>query len=121
MDNPGYSRTGLFLRPILIPQRIHNVRCPGINGLIQNKQFHKAAQLLQNEGVPFNVAFTFLQNSPETLSELCILIADKHFEDLEEKLADPRASLMILCNPHNPVGKIWSIEELAKIGELINK
>ncbi len=40
------------------------------------------------------------------------------FKDLEAKFADPQTSLMILCNPHNPIGKIWSKEELAKIGEL---
>ncbi|MBQ9084588.1 MAG: pyridoxal phosphate-dependent aminotransferase [Clostridia bacterium] len=43
------------------------------------------------------------------------------FADLEAKLADPQTSLMILCNPHNPVGKIWSGEELAKIGELAHR
>ena len=40
------------------------------------------------------------------------------FEDLENKMKDPQATLMILCNPHNPVGRIWSKEELLKIGEL---
>lgn len=40
------------------------------------------------------------------------------FADLEEKMSDPQTTLMILCNPHNPVGKIWSSEELARIGEL---
>ncbi len=43
------------------------------------------------------------------------------FEDLENKLANPQTSLMILCNPHNPVGKIWSREELARVGELAKK
>ena len=43
------------------------------------------------------------------------------FADLEEKMSDPQASLMILCNPHNPVGKIWSKEELAKVGQLAKK
>ncbi|SCZ80445.1 MalY/PatB family protein [Pseudobutyrivibrio xylanivorans] len=43
------------------------------------------------------------------------------FADLEEKMSDPQASLMILCNPHNPVGKIWSREDLAKVGELAAK
>lgn len=43
------------------------------------------------------------------------------FADLEAKMADPQASLMILCNPHNPVGKIWSKEDLAKVGELAAK
>ncbi len=43
------------------------------------------------------------------------------FEDLEEKLSDPQTTLMILCNPHNPVGRIWTKDELAKIGELCYK
>ncbi|MCD8048609.1 MAG: pyridoxal phosphate-dependent aminotransferase [Clostridia bacterium] len=43
------------------------------------------------------------------------------FEDLEEKLSDPQTSLMILCNPHNPVGRIWSRDELFRIGELCRK
>lgn len=43
------------------------------------------------------------------------------FADLESKLKDPQTSLMILCNPHNPVGKIWSRDELASIGELAAK
>ena len=43
------------------------------------------------------------------------------FEDLEKKMADPQSTLMILCNPHNPVGKIWDKETLAKVGELAKK
>lgn len=43
------------------------------------------------------------------------------FTDLEAKLADPQTSLMILCNPHNPVGRIWTREELARIGALCQK
>lgn len=40
------------------------------------------------------------------------------FEDFEQKLANPQTTLMILCNPHNPVGKIWDKETLARIGHL---
>lgn len=43
------------------------------------------------------------------------------FDDLESKLSDPQTSLMILCNPHNPVGKIWDRETLARVGELCQK
>lgn len=43
------------------------------------------------------------------------------YEDLEAKLADPQTSMLIFCNPHNPVGKIWSAEELRKVGELCRK
>ena len=43
------------------------------------------------------------------------------WELLEKGLANPQTSLMIFCNPHNPVGKIWSLEEMARIGELCKK
>ncbi|MDF7639409.1 PatB family C-S lyase [Lactobacillus sp. ESL0791] len=37
------------------------------------------------------------------------------WHDLEEKLAEPLTTMMILCNPHNPVGKVWTRDELRKI------
>lgn len=43
------------------------------------------------------------------------------FDDLEKKLAGPLTTMLILCNPHNPVGKIWSKAELKKIGALCHK
>ena len=43
------------------------------------------------------------------------------FADLENKLSDPQTTLMILCNPHNPVGKIWDKSTLERIGELAKK
>lgn len=33
------------------------------------------------------------------------------FEDLERKAADPKAKLLLLCNPHNPAGRVWSRED----------
>nr|WP_204955338.1 MalY/PatB family protein [Metabacillus crassostreae] len=46
---------------------------------------------------------------------------DINFADLEEKLSDPQTKLFILCNPHNPSGRVWSKEELTKIGNLCVK
>ena len=43
------------------------------------------------------------------------------FEDLEQKLSDPQTTLMILCNPHNPIGRIWNREELGRVGDLCRK
>lgn len=40
------------------------------------------------------------------------------FNDLERKAADPRVKAMLLCNPHNPAGRVWRREELARIGEI---
>lgn len=44
-----------------------------------------------------------------------------NFKDLEEKLSHEKTKLMLLCNPHNPIGKIWNKEELIKIKELTQK
>ena len=43
------------------------------------------------------------------------------FEALEAEMAKPQTTMMIFCNPHNPVGRIWSREELARVGELCKK
>ena len=43
------------------------------------------------------------------------------FDDLENKMKDINTHLMILCNPHNPIGKNWSKEELTKIAKLAKK
>lgn len=40
------------------------------------------------------------------------------FEDLEEKVKDPDNKLLILSNPHNPVGRAWTVEELERLGNL---
>ncbi len=40
------------------------------------------------------------------------------FEDLERKASDPNAKMMILCSPHNPIGRVWSKEELQRISEI---
>jgi cystathionine beta-lyase len=38
-----------------------------------------------------------------------------------EKLCDSRTKLLILCSPHNPVGRVWTREELTRLGELCLK
>lgn len=43
------------------------------------------------------------------------------FKDLENKLSDEKTTLFILCSPHNPVGRVWTKEELKKVGELCLK
>ncbi|HOA55069.1 MAG: MalY/PatB family protein [Acetivibrionales bacterium] len=43
------------------------------------------------------------------------------FDDFEDKIARNRVRLFILCSPHNPVGRVWSEEELAAMGEICLK
>jgi len=40
------------------------------------------------------------------------------FDDLEKKAADPSVKLLLLSNPHNPVGRVWTAAELQRIGNL---
>ena len=39
-------------------------------------------------------------------------------EDLEQKVLDEHVKLMILCNPHNPVGRVWTREELTALADI---
>lgn len=43
------------------------------------------------------------------------------FEDLERKIAEQQVRLFILCSPHNPVGKVWTRDELEQIGGICKK
>ncbi len=70
----------------------------------------------------YNIFYNSIVNNGRNPVE-CQLVYDGSsyridFADLEQRLQDPQVSLMILCNPQNPVGKIWSAAELSKIGEL---
>jgi len=40
------------------------------------------------------------------------------FDDLEKKASDPKAKVLLLCSPHNPVGRVWTKDELERIGEI---
>ena len=41
--------------------------------------------------------------------------------DLEQKASDPAVKVLMLCNPHNPTGRIWTEEELRRMAEIIEK
>ena len=41
--------------------------------------------------------------------------------DLEAKAADPSTKVLILCNPHNPVGRVWTREELGRVAEICER
>lgn len=73
----------------------------------------------------YNIFYNSILNNGRVVvsSDLVYENGEYHidFSDLEEKMSDPQTTLMILCNPHNPVGKIWSREELCRIGELAVK
>ena len=41
-----------------------------------------------------------------------------NFADLEQKAADPNVKVLLLCNPHNPAGRVWTKQELTRIGDI---
>lgn len=43
------------------------------------------------------------------------------WEDLERRCAEPEAKVLLLCNPHNPAGRIWTREELTRLGEIARR
>lgn len=73
----------------------------------------------------YNIFYNSILNNGRVVlsSDLVYENGEYHidFADLEEKMADKQTSLMILCNPHNPVGRIWCKQELTKIGDLAKK
>lgn len=43
------------------------------------------------------------------------------FVDMERKIADNHVKMLLLCSPHNPVGRVWTKEELLRVGEICQK
>ena len=43
------------------------------------------------------------------------------FDDLENKASNPKTKMIYLCNPHNPVGRVWREEELRTLGDICNR
>jgi cystathionine beta-lyase len=43
------------------------------------------------------------------------------FDDLAQKAQDPNTKMIILCSPHNPIGRVWTAEELRRLGQICNQ
>ena len=89
------------------------------------KKFTTEGEKVLIQSPVYNVFFNIVVNNGRRLVESPLRYRDGAYEmdleDLEEKLKDPLVTMMLLCNPHNPVGKIWERETLAKVGELCEK
>ncbi|WP_278672686.1 MalY/PatB family protein [Leyella stercorea] len=79
------------------------------------------------QGPVYNCFFSSIRNNGcETVSNSLIYNKEKlryeiDFDDLERKLAHERARLLLLCNPHNPGGRVWTRDELTRVAELCRK
>ena len=79
------------------------------------------------QGPVYNCFFSSIRNNGcETVSNSLIYNKEElryeiDFDDLERKLKHERARLMLLCNPHNPGGRVWTRDELTRVAELCHK
>ena len=81
---------------------------PGEKVLIQRPVYH-----------PFTAAIE--RNNCEVVSNSLVYADGRYqmdFDDLAQKTADPEVKMAILCSPHNPVGRVWTREELKCFGEI---
>ena len=75
----------------------------------------------------YNIFYNSIVNSGRhVVSSDLVYDVEQHsysidWDDLESKLAYPLTNLMILCNPHNPVGIIWTRDQLIRLATLCRK
>ena len=74
--------------------------------------------ILINEPVYYPFKSSIIDNNRKAINSNLIMDSNKYVFDVidfEQKIKDYNVKLFILCNPHNPVGRVWSEEELNKI------
>lgn len=81
---------------------------PGDKVLVQTPVYNCFFSSIRNNGCE-------IVSNPLVYKENTYVI---DYEDLERKVADEKVKILLLCNPHNPAGRVWSKEELTRIGEI---
>lgn len=73
----------------------------------------------------YNCFFSSIRNNDCRIVTNPLIYEDRtyrmDFADLERKTADPSVKLLLLCNPHNPTGRVWTIDELTRLGEICDR
>lgn len=86
---------------------------PGDQVIVQGPVYNCFFSSIRNNGCEM-VSNSLIYNKEELRYEI-------DFDYLERKLAHERARLMLLCNPHNPGGRVWTRDELTRVAELCRK
>lgn len=86
---------------------------PGDQVIVQGPVYNCFFSSIRNNGCEM-ISNSLIYNKEELRYEI-------DFDDLERKLAHERARLMLLCNPHNPGGRVWTRDELTRVAELCHK
>ncbi|WP_241525669.1 MalY/PatB family protein [Pseudophaeobacter leonis] len=104
--------------------RTHVLRAPNIlNALAMavNLFSDPGGKVIVQPPVFFDFYDILKENNREAVLNPLVLRQGRYemdFEDLERCAADPGTRLLLLCNPHNPVGRVWTEEELQRLGEI---
>ncbi|MEM3238249.1 MAG: MalY/PatB family protein, partial [Thermoplasmata archaeon] len=105
------KREWMVFTPGVVPAISLAVRAfsnPGEKIIVQTPVYYPFFKSIESNG-------RYLLNNP-------LILKDGHyemdFEDLEKKVRDPKVRMIILCNPHNPVGRVWKKEELKRLGDI---
>jgi len=73
----------------------------------------------------YNCFFSSVRNNGCEILDVPLLYHDGtysyDFDGLDRACADPAAKVMLLCNPHNPAGRVWTREELARVGDIARR
>jgi cystathionine beta-lyase len=96
---------------------------PAVNFLVQTFAGPGAKVLIQRPVYyPF---FTAIEHNGAEIVSSSLVLNDGRYEmdfaDFENKAADPATVMFILCSPHNPVGRVWTRQELNRIGDICLK
>ena len=86
---------------------------PGDQVIVQGPVYNCFFSSIRNNGCEM-VSNSLIYNKEELRYEI-------DFDDLERKLKHERARLMLICNPHNPGGRVWTRDELTRVAELCRK
>lgn len=81
---------------------------PGDKVIIQSPVYYPFYRVVTNNGCEVAVNPLKFEGSQYVMD----------YEDLEKKASDPKTKLLFLCSPHNPGGRVWTAEELTRLGEI---
>lgn len=96
---------------------------PAISAIIQG--ICKPGDKVLVQTPVYNCFFSSIRNSGCERVDSPLIYEDGtyhiDFEDFEQKASDPGVKVFLMCNPHNPAGRVWTREELTRLGEICLK
>jgi len=84
---------------------------PGDAVLIQQPVYYPFREVIEDNGRKFVNSQLHYENGKYTID----------FTDFEQKIEDNNVKIFLLCSPHNPAGRVWTKEELTRMGDICLK